>query len=234
MACLEPFSPPYAHLTLEDGQSLCPDCRARLPRLKGGYCPFCGEIVKSFQSLDSLPIAPCGSCLSSAPPWQEFRFYGTFESLLRDLLLRAKYQGDPAALKLIGQLLEKACFDLPAPDAIIPMPLHPARLRQRGFNQCLEIARPLARHWHVPLRLAWLQRQRHTPPQTGLSRSERRANLNNVFLASPEVAKRHILLIDDTATTGTSLRRATEALLLAGAASVNAAVIARTARHAKT
>lgn len=222
--CLAPCFP-------DSDLPLCASCIAQLPRRQGGFCPHCGEMVNSFQPSESLPIAPCGACLLSPPPWQEFHFYGVFETLLRDILHRAKYQGEPAALDLSGRLLLRVCVSTLTPDVIIPMPLHPQRLRQRGFNQCVEMARPLARHWGIPLRPHWLQRLRHTSPQTGLTRAERLLNLNAVFLASQDVAHLRILLIDDTATTGTSLRRATEALLLAGAASVNVAVVARAARH---
>ncbi len=222
VACLEPCVPLAPH-----DPPLCPDCRALLPRRPAGHCPLCGE-----PSADpDAPPAPCGTCLRQPPPWDHFCFYGIFEGLLRELLLRAKFHGEPACLNLLGRLLAKACAGLPRPDAIAPMPLHPTRLRERGFNQCREIAKPLARAWGVPIRDDLIVRVRHTPPQTGLDRDARRRNLVHAFQASPKSDGLRILLVDDTATTTSSLRFAVAALLKEGAAAVDVGVVARTSGH---
>lgn len=234
VACLEPFVPalsplstPAPHPVPALENALCPACAARLPRRLAGYCPHCGEVAADPEA----PCAPCGVCLRTPPPWTAFRFYGVFEGMLRDLLHRAKYGSDMACLDLLGRLLAEICADLPRPDAVAPMPLHPERLRSRGYNQCREMARPLGRMLGVPVRDDLLIRQRHTPPQTGLNREERHHNLRDAFQGLPEAAGLHILLIDDTATTGASLRGATEALLRAGAVRVDAAVAAHASLH---
>ena len=117
----------------------------------------------------------------------------------------------------MGGLLAEVCGDLPRPDAVVPMPLHPERLRKRGYNQCREMARPLARALDAPVRDDLLIRQRPTRPQTELKRRDRLRNLDGAFLGLPAAYGLHVLLADDTATTGTSLRRAAHALLDAGA-----------------
>lgn len=218
---------PVAPVTPVTPAQVCPHCLAMMPRREAGFCPHCGDLFPAHQS----PCTPCAHCLREPPPWRHLRFYGCYEHTLRDLLLRAKFHGDPTAAHLAGELLAGACGDLPHPDAIVPVPLHTARLRDRGFNQCLEVARPISRILRAPLRPDFLARTRHTPPQTGLHRKERLRNLREAFAASPRCAGLHLLLVDDTMTTGTTLAHAARHLLAAGAISVDVAVVARTPRH---
>ncbi|MEG2004910.1 MAG: ComF family protein, partial [Bilophila sp.] len=178
-----------------------------------------------------------GECLSHPPPWEHFRFFGSYSGALKTLMLRGKFGADPAALRLLGHFLALACADLPVPDAIVPVPLHVSRLRERGFNQSQELARPLAERLGIPLMPHLLRRQIATRHQVGLSRDERRANLTSAFAASQEARGKRILLIDDTFTTGTTLRKAAQALLAVGQSNANervlvdVAVVARTVRE---
>lgn len=231
--CHIPFSPLNGGQLPPEGASrppipLCPACRALLRPRKGGYCPRCGEL-SAFP--DAAP-ALCGDCEKTPPPWEHFRFYGAYGGALKTLLLRGKFGADPAVLHLLGRFLAHACADLPKPDAIVPVPLHATRLRERGFNQCQELARPLSYALGAPLQPELLLRQHPTRHQVGLSEAERLANLESAFLASPRARGKRILLVDDAATTGTTLRRATLALLdpHGGAAAVDVAVVARTPR----
>ncbi len=179
----------------------------------------------------TAPCVPCGACLADDPPWTAFRLYGVFDDLLRDMLHRGKYGSDAACLDALGRLLAEACGDLPRPDAVVPMPLHPKRLRGRGYNQCREMARPLACALNAPVRDDLLIRRRPTRPQTELNRRDRLRNLDGAFLGLPAARGLHVLLVDDTATTGTSLRRAARALLDAGARRVDVAVAAHASLH---
>ena len=225
-ACLTPFAPVAA----DDGAAFfCPACRRNLPRRVAGYCPLCGE-PEAF--LFSQPV-PCSACLGDAPPWEAFRFYGIYEGLLRQLILRVKYSSDVALARAIGELVFPMCRELPACDAFVPMPQHSARLRRRGCNQCQEIARPLARGLELPLMSQYLQRTLLTRPQTELRRRERRGDLSASFAADPAVRGKRVLLLDDAMTTGTSLRYGARCLLQAGAAAVRVAVVARTTLHGR-
>jgi ComF family protein len=202
----------------------CPACHAALPRRTAGYCPVCGEPA-------ALPFSepvPCAACLGDAPPWEAFCFYGIYEGLLRLLVLRAKFAPDLSVARALGELLLPVCRELPACDALVPMPQHPAKLRRRGCNQCQEMARPLARRLELALMPQYLQRTVITRPQTQLRRQERRADLSASFAADPAVRGKRVLLLDDTMTTGTSLRHGVRCLLQAGAAAVCVAVVART------
>lgn len=206
---------------------LCPACAVALAPRRGGVCPRCGAP----QALPTLPDTPCGRCLVAPPPWQGFRMHGLYDGALRQLVLRVKFSEDHAAARLLGGLLATACADLPRPEGVVPVPLHPERLRRRGCNQCLELARLPAAALGAPLQPDWLERITPTRPQTGLSRQERRRNLRGAFRAHPDVRGKRILLVDDICTTGTTLGRAVECLLRAGAATVDCAVAARTPAH---
>ena len=208
---------------------LCPACHSALPRRLAGHCPLCGEPA----ALAFSRLVPCAACLRDAPPWEEFRFYGIYEGLLRQLILRTKFLPDVAIARALGELALPVCRELPPCDALVPMPQHPVKLRRRGCNQCQEIARPLARGLELPLMPQYLRRTALTRPQTQLRRQARRANLSASFAADPAVRGKKILLLDDTMTTGTSLRYGTRCLLQAGVAAVCVAVVARTTLHGR-
>lgn len=141
-----------------------------------------------------------------------------------------------ALARPFGELLAARLQDesepvLPALDAIVPIPLSGPRLAERGFNQSLQIARALRQalpRAAPPLANSWLQRLRHSPPQSSLPASERRRNLAGAFVAAPAAAGMRIALVDDVMTTGSTLHEAAHTLKAAGAATVMALVIART------
>ncbi len=203
----------------------CPACTSAMPRRMRGFCPDCGELA----AWPTLPLCACARCLEDAPPWQEFFFHGPHEGLLRKLLISLKFQGRPLLGHALGSLLSRhprlAALNA---ELLVPVPLHSARLASRGYNQAQEIARPLATRLRVPLKADILRRVRATAPQTGASRKARRNNTLNAFAASASVKGLHVLLVDDTLTTGATLAEAARALLHSGAARVSAAVVSRT------
>lgn len=147
-------------------------------------------------------------------------------------IYRAKYDGDPNVAVALGALLVET-FEPPdeADDAIVPVPLHPGRLRARGYNQSRELARALARHLRVPVFSDVVARTRDTPSQTRLDRAARRRNVADAFTVTrPEgVRGRRLLLVDDVVTTGATLASLRAALLAAGARSVRAVALSRAA-----
>lgn len=157
---------------------------------------------------------------------------GPYKGLLRDMILQAKFHNDVALLDALGRLLARKLLATGSlvPDrryCVVPMPVHPDRLLERGFSQCLEIARRLARDLDQPLMPTLLRKTRATPSQRTLSRKERLHNVANSFAADPVVAGRHILLLDDVMSTGATVRHATLALREQNAASVFVAVLSR-------
>jgi ComF family protein len=151
-----------------------------------------------------------------------------YSAPLDGLLPRFKFHLDLAAGRLLAQLLTEACADAPRPQALVPVPLHRARLRRRGYDQALELAKPLARALDLPLQSRLLQRVRPTVPQSELSAAARRRNLRDAFAVDVVAAlPAHVVLVDDVMTTGATLHAAARALRRAGVARVDAWVCAR-------
>ena len=227
VSCHEPFLPEKSDAL---SALFCPHCRPAFRRREAGYCPHCGEP----SALADAPIAPCGECLRKLPPWNDFLFHGVYEGALRELILRGKFSGGLDALEALGRMLAVLCHEhyaatLP-PHVLIPLPLHPSRLKERGLDQCVEMARPVAQALSIPMRSDMLWRTAASVPQATLDRAERK-RLRQLFGASAEVRGLRVLLLDDVCTTGATLSRAAECLLEAGALSVDVVVAARTSLH---
>jgi len=205
-----------------DGRDLCGACTTDLG-LNRPACQRC-----------ALPLAVaaplCAACINTVPPftsaWAPFR-YGHPLDLLE---ARFKFRADLAAGRVLADLLvERARLDPPPmPDAIVPVPLHRTRLRARGYNQALELARPLARAFGVPLRHDVLLRARATDAQSALDARARRRNVRGAFVLADGVpVPAHVALFDDVMTTGATLREAALTLRRAGVARVDVWVLAR-------
>ncbi len=121
-----------------------------------------------------------------------------------------------------------AALTLPRADRIIPVPLHPARLRERGFNQSLEIARWLSRYTGTPCTSRGARRTRNTAPQTGLSVEDRTANSRGAFACELDLCGETVAVLDDVMTTGATVNELAKVLKAAGAARVEIIVVART------
>ncbi len=201
-----------------DGLDLCPACRTSLPELHNA-CRCC-----------ALPLpAPgvCGACLQRPPPLQQVHAAFLYAPPLDRLLPRYKFHGDLAAGRLMAQLIARAFAGCERPQALVPVPLHRSRLRRRGYDQALELARPLAATLGLPLRADLLRRVRATAAQSELDAAARRRNLRDAFRASDIAMPAHVVLVDDVMTTGATLHAAARALRRAGVERVDAWVCAR-------
>ena len=203
-----------------DGLDLCEACDAALPRL-GSACRRCAL---------PLPVGTtCGRCLARPPPLAEVRAVLRYAAPIDRLVPRFKFHDDLAAGRLLSQLMVEAFASLPRPDALLPVPLHRGRLRSRGYDQALELARPVSRALRLPLRRSLLVRTKATAPQSEQDAATRRRNLRDAFAVQCAGAPpAHVVLIDDVMTTGATLHSAARALRLAGVARVDAWVCART------
>lgn len=204
------------------GVDLCAACRHALPWQRHA-CPRCALPL-------GAPAPACGTCLRRPPPVTETRAVFRYEAPLDRLLPRLKFHDDLAAGRLCAALMADVLAAAPRPDALVPLPLHRARLRARGFDQTLELVRPLARALALPLRDDLLVRGRATAPQSRLDAAARRRNLRGAFAVRDDrPLPAHVALVDDVMTTGATLHAAADALLRAGVGRVDAWVCARVA-----
>jgi len=203
------------------GGLVCADCMRDLPLLSPDCCPGC--------ALPSSGGALCGNCLRHPPAFDRtiavFSYAFPLDALIRD----CKYGGNLALTDLFAERLAVHLADVPdRPDLLIPMPLHPARLSERGFNQAVEIGRRLAQRLKVEWRPNACQRVRDTPPQAGLDLKARRHNLRGAFACDTDLTGRRVALIDDVMTSGASLDELARVAKRSGARGVQAWVVART------
>ena len=198
----------------EDGpELLCPACIAELPALPES-CPRC--------ALPSPAAALCGNCLNHPPHFDATLALWRYEFPCDGLVQALKYRARLALAGFFARSL--ASRSIPEVDLIVPMPLHPRRLAERGFNQALEIARHLSR----PIAPRGVLRVKDTPPQTELPYEERAKNVRGAFLCKLDLSGASVAVLDDVMTTGATLNELARALKRAGASRVENFVIART------
>ncbi len=204
---------------------LCPSCRACLVFSASPRCTCCG-----------LPFASgddhlCGDCLQGRYGFDlacfALHYRGPVPRLVQDL----KFQGLTTPLATMGRLAEIAGVSgrLAGPDLVLPVPLHPSRLRSRGFNQALLLARACFPGWRERIDPGLLVRRRPTVPQTGLTGASRRRNLRGAFAVrgKERLQGRRILLVDDVFTTGSTVRECVAVLRRAGAARIEVFTFSR-------
>ncbi len=178
----------------------------------------------------------CGDCQREPPPYVRCIAMADYGYPWDGLITAFKFRGrvdlaTPLAMALAQTLARQSSLGV---NLVVPIPLNPARLSERGYNQAWEIARRVAASAHLAADARTLLRLRDTAHQVGLSRSERAANLRDAFWVDPthssRVRGRCVALVDDVLTTGVTAAAATRALLQAGASSVQVWVLARTPR----
>jgi ComF family protein len=205
------------------GRDLCSGCAGDLA-LNHPCCPRCALPLES-------PAPLCGRCLRREPPFAGAYAPFRYAHPLDLLESRFKFGRDLAAGRVLSSLLAgQALADgVALPQCLVPVPLHVARLRERGYNQALELARPVARALGVPLDRHLVERARATLPQTGLDAAARRRNLHGAFtvIRRDMPLPTHVAVLDDVMTTGSTLAACALALRRAGVARVDVWALAR-------
>lgn len=200
------------------GYWVCGECDAGLPRLAPPWCQRCG--------------APAGldRCLCSGlpPSISVLRSVGRYDGWLRHAIVRFKYEEEWARADHLSEALVEQLVYWQDLDALVPVPLHPERLRRRGYNQSALLAEGAVQRLTVPV-LSALRRVRATPHQVGLGADERRRNVEDAFavLEGVELLGKRLVLVDDVVTTGSTLGACATALLAGGAREVRAVTLAR-------
>ena len=202
------------------GLDLCAGCAADLPRNQR-CCARCALPLPT-------PAVLCGECQRRAPPWDAAWAPFRYGWPLDRLETRYKFGRDLAAGRTLATLWTREPMPVAMPDLLVTVPLHVKRLRQRGYNQALELAKPLARQFAVPLRHDVLRRQRATAAQTELDAHARRRNVRGAFeLNTVAALPAHVAVLDDVMTTGATLAECARTLKRAGVARVDVWALAR-------
>ena len=207
--------------------SLCEPCQQDLPRIKQ-CCYQCGLPLQN-----QLNATLCGQCQLSPPPIDYLISSFHYAYPIGHLVSQLKFQHHLTHANIFSQLLlatlqtryDKQSMLLP--EIIIPVPLHKKRLRQRGFNQALEIARPISKTLDIPLSTKIIQRVKYTQAQSLLTAVERRKNLRHSFALAKPIITDHIVLIDDVVTTGTTVYELASLLKKQGVKTVGVWAVAR-------
>lgn len=201
----------------------CGACDAAMPYLDARHCPVC--------ALPTPTGEVCGHCLKEPPLFTHTTAVFGYSFPLDKLVQALKYGEQLALAKAFAGKLAQRIDQGALPDCIIPMPLHPAKLRERGFNQSVLLAAALARDLEIELLTHACQRVRDTPPQSALPWKERRKNVRNAFRCDQDLTGKRVALVDDVLTTGASLNALAEAVQQRGATDLQAWVVARTLPH---
>jgi ComF family protein len=209
----------------ETATDLCADCKSELPWVKQA-CYRCGQAFAGDTAM------PCAHCLKSEPFYDNTFALCQYRSPIDHLITAAKFNNKLVYLRLLGELIAertKIWYNQGAlPSLIIPVPLHGRRLRERGYNQALEIARPVARLLGIPLDYWSCERVRVTAAQSNLRAKERGPNIKNAFTLKYPIRATHVAIIDDVVTTGHTVAELSRVLKTAGVAKVDVWCCART------
>ena len=200
------------------GCALCAGCSADLPRMGSDNCPVC--------ALPTPGGAVCGACLKRPPHFDATSAVYLYRFPVDRLVHSLKYGHRLAGADFLGDALRDA-HDNWRPDVLLPVPLSAARLAERGFNQALELARPLARRLGLAIETEGVLRGIDTAPQAGLPWKERARNMRHAFECRIDFGGLSVLVIDDVMTTGATLDELAATLKAAGASRVANLVLAR-------
>ncbi|MGF6711246.1 ComF family protein [Luteibacter sp. W1I16] len=217
------FLPPRCLLCAASGRGgleLCAGCRSMLI----GNVSSCGRCALPL----AQPTPECGACRTHPRPWADVWVPFAYAWPLDTLEMRFKFGGSLAAGRVLSACWMEAGPPPLMPELIVPVPLHGRRLRTRGYNQALELARPMARRYRLPLAHDVLCRVRMTDAQTDLDAAARAGNVRGAFAVSRVPPQKHVAVVDDVMTTGATIAECARVLLAVGVERVDVWALART------
>ena len=207
------------------GWRWCPECQARVPRVKSPFCEKCGIPTQNGDL--------CEKCKSNPPAYRVMRSWAVFDSPVQNGLHTMKYRQNIGLGESIAAQMSEFVRALEWPvEIIMPVPLGKKRLKERGYNQVGLVARPLAYRLGLNYEPGAIWKARETRSQVGLTVAQRLKNVHDAYQADPRIVTgKSILIMDDVATTGSTISACTEALLSAGAGNIYVLTIARALPH---
>lgn len=218
------------HDNVKTGKNLCKRCIEELP-WNLVACQQCAMPFEPTYVREENTIT-CGECLSNAMPF--YRAYAAFiyEPPIAQLITQLKFSQNLICGSTLSDLLliflKEKYEDQAWPEAIIPVPLHPKRLSERGYNQATELAKPLGKSLKIPMYLDICERVKQTTTQTSISERERQRNLKNAFSVTQSIGLRHVAIVDDVLTTGSTTRAIAKTLKKNGVDKIDVWVVAKT------
>jgi ComF family protein len=207
------------------GRDLCSGCAAELPHNRD----CCFQCAVPFDS--PMPAGTrCAACQRRPPPFETSLAAFRYEAAIPTLIGGAKFRGRLNLVRLLGQCLADRVreVDPPRPQVLLPVPLHASRLRTRGYNQALEIARVVGRELVLPIDHASCIRSAATPPQAGLDERARHRNIRGAFMVPGVLSWSHVAILDDVVTTGSTVAELSRVLRKAGVRRIQVWAVART------
>jgi len=217
---------------LEEGQQgFCSNCLSEIRWIEPPFCSICGTPFISAE----IENHPCGACLIHRKYFTMARALAAFEGSLQEAIHRWKYEGKTHLTPFFAEWMAEGLnryWGLDSLDLLIPVPLHPQRLRERGFNQALLLTRELSRRTGIRYLQTILKKKKPTLPQANLSGVEREKGLKGVFdvTGKEELLGKSILLVDDVYTTGATVDECSKVLLKGGAEKVSVLTLAHALR----
>lgn len=214
------------------GQMFCSVCHDKVNFITGSMCSICGATFSDSPAENHL----CGDCLEKRPYFSSARAVFSYEDIILNAIHQFKYNRNIS----VGEMLAYFMADFSFPDIdfsdyslIIPVPLHIKRLRERGFNQSLILARALGEKQQIPVNFSLLKRNKFTLTQTSSNKKERKQNIKGAFEISnrKEISDKNIILIDDVYTTGATANECAKTFIKAGARKVSVLTLARVLPH---
>ena len=225
------------------GQQLLPSCCVLCKkRCDGWLCPYCRhDINQPAFTCQGCGLAlpnndsTCGQCLQHAPYFDHLITIGDFRGQLSELITGLKFHRQLSYGQALGKLLlQRVQTDYkhtPLPQLLLPVPLHYKRIRERGFNQSIEIARPLKQQLHIPIDRFSCKRSKYTQAQMQLDKKARKHNLRDAFTIVQPIKAKHIAIIDDVVTTMHTVNSLAKTLAAHGASHIDVWCCARTQAH---
>jgi len=216
----------------ESEQGFCSDCLTQIRWIEPPFCSICGIPFISRE----IEIHPCGACLTHTRYFTMARALGAFEGSLQEAIHRWKYEGKTYLTAFFAEWIAEGlnCYWEPGSlDLLIPVPLHPLRLRERGFNQALLLVQDLSRRTGIPYGKKILQKKRPTVPQVNLGGVEREKGVRGTFYVADKEALlgMSVLLVDDVYTTGATVNECAKVLLAGGAERVDVLTLAHAIKN---
>ncbi len=216
----------------EDQEGFCSDCLTRIRWIEPPFCSVCGIPFVSRE----VETHPCGACVTHRRYFTMARALAAFEGSLQQAVHRWKYEGKTHLTPFFAEWIAEGLnryWKSDSLDLLIPVPLHPSRLRERGFNQALLLVKDLSRRTGIPYRKKILQKKKPTIPQVNLGGAEREKGVRGTFHVADkeELLGTSVLLVDDVYTTGATVNECAKALLGGGAERVDVLTLAHAIKN---